>query len=281
MPALASSPSNISRKDDAHEQARIFEYLSKLPVFSPSALQLLGVSIESDSAMETFSEAFRSDPALAADLLVVVNSAAFASRCHIETIHHALTFLGLERVRSLASTIALKISMHASQRKEEVRSVWAHGIATAVVAEELGTVYGLPGLYTAALMHDLGRLGLLLAAGSKYAEILSGTFDDMEEANRREKTLFGIDHCQAGTMLGRTWDFPDGLQAHMSGHHGNAQPGTPQEFVQTACMAADFLGFPEVQRRDVELTSPLWEKSGLSLDRIREMIAQRTAILDG
>jgi HD-like signal output (HDOD) protein len=281
MATLTSSRSDISREDDAHEQARIFEHLSKLPIFSPSALQLLSVSIENDSAMEAFSEAFRSDPALAADLLLVVNSAAFASRYHIETIHHALTFLGLDRARSLASTIALKISMRTSQRKEDVRSVWVHGIASAVIAEELGTIHGARGLYTAALMHDLGRLGLLLAAGSSYAEFLSGTFDDMEEAIRREKTLFGIDHCQAGTMLGRTWNFPAGLQAHMGAHHDDAPPSGPQKFVQIACMAADFLEFPEVQRRDLELTAPVWEKSRLSLDRIREKIIQRTALLDG
>ena len=281
MPTLTPSLSDIRREDHAQEQARIFEYLSKLPVFSPSALQLLSVSTENDSAMEAFSEAFRSDPALAADLLLVVNSAAFASRCHIETIRHALTFLGLDRVRSLASTIALKIAMRTSQRKEDVRSVWAHGIAAAVVAEELGTIHGVPGLYTAALLHDLGRLGLLLAAGSRYAEALSLTFDDMEESNRLERTLFGIDHCQAGTMLGRTWSFPAGLQANMGAHHEKAPPSGPQELVQIACMAADFLGFPEVQRRDLELTAPVWEKTGLSLDHIREKITQRTALLDG
>jgi HD-like signal output (HDOD) protein len=281
MPPRTSQRSDISRENDAHEQARIFEYLTKLPVFSPSALQLLSVSTESDSAMEAFSEAFGSDPALAADLLVVVNLGVFAPRCHIETIRHALTFLGLDRVRSLASTIALKIAMRTSQRKEDVRTVWAHGIAAAVVAEELGTIHSVAGLYTAALMHDLGRLGLFLVAGSRYAEVLSGTFDDIEESNRLERTLFGIDHCQAGAMLGRTWNFPVGLQASMGAHHENVPPSAPQKLVQIACMAADFLGFPEVRRRDLELTAPVWEKTGLSLDHIREKITQRTVLLDG
>ena len=251
-----------------------------MPAFSPSALRLLSISTDSDSAMESFSESFRSDPALAADLLVAANSAEFASSCRIETIRHALTFLGLDRVRSLASTIALRIAMRTSHRKEDVRPVWAHSIAAAVVAEELGTIHKMPELYTAALMHDLGRLGLLLAAGSRYVEVLSSTFDDIEESNRLEKVLFGIDHCQAGVMLGRTWSFPAGLQAHMGAHHESVLSGAPRQFVQTACLAADFLGYPEVQRRDLELTAPVWEKTGLSMDRIREKIVQRTALLD-
>jgi HD-like signal output (HDOD) protein len=273
-------PSDTSEKNDA-EKARIFEHLSKLPVFSPSALRLLSVSTESDSAMGAFFEAFGSDPALAADLLLAVNSAAFASRCPIETIRHALTFLGLDRARSLASSIALKIAMRSFGRKEHARSVWTHGIAAAVVAEELRTNHGAPELYTAALMHDLGRLGLLLADESRYAAILSGMYDDLEESNRLERTLFGIDHCQAGEMLGRTWLFPTGLQASMGAHHEAVPPSKLQEFVQIACMTADFLGFPEVQRRDLEQTAPVWEKTGISLDNMREKIAQRIAVLGG
>jgi HD-like signal output (HDOD) protein len=169
--------------------------------------------------------------------------------------------------------------MRTSQRKEETRSVWAHGVAAAVVAEELGTIHKVAGLYTAALTHDLGRLGLLLADGSRYAEVLSATFDDIEESNRLERTLFGIDHCQAGEMLGRTWNLPAGLRASMGAHHEVVPPGKPQELVQMACMAADFLGFPEVRRRDSEVTAAVWEKAGLPLDDIREKIAQRTTIL--
>jgi HD-like signal output (HDOD) protein len=139
----------------------------------------------------------------------------------------------------------------------------------------------MPGLYTAALMHDLGRLGLLLVDGPRYAEVLSGTYDDIEESNRLETALFGVDHCQAGLMLGRTWSFPDELQANMSAHHDIVPLSAPREFIQTACMAADFLGFPEVQRRDLERTEPLWERTGLSPDRLRAKIAQRAALLDG
>ena len=276
-----SMPSDMSQENYSREQARIFEHLSRLPVFSPSALHLLGVSTESDSAMEAFAEAFGSDPALAADLLVVVNSGVFAPRGHIETIRHALTFLGLDRARSLASTMALKIAMRNFRHKERARPVWAHGIAAAVVGEELGTVHGVPGLYTAALMHDLGRLGLLLADGSRYAEVLSGTYDDIEESNRLERTLLGIDHCQAGEMLGRTWNFPAGLLASMSAHHEIVPPSKPGELVRMACLAADSLGFPEVQRRDVERTAPVWEKTGLSLDHVREKITQRMGVLGG
>jgi len=48
-----------------------------------------------------------------------------------------------------------------------------HGIATAVVSEILGKSCNIPGMYTVGLLHDLGRLGLLLSAGQRYAELLA------------------------------------------------------------------------------------------------------------
>ena len=282
MPSVAASQAGSRRENDPDQLARIFAKLSKLPAFHPSVLQLLNISIESDSSMQAFSDAFRSDPALAADLLMAANSVEFGSRRQIETIPHALSFLGLYRVRSLASTVALRMVMRASEvKKEDVRPVWAHGIAAAIVAEELGAIRNAPGLYAAALTHDLGRLGLLLTGASAYVEALSKTFENIEDSNNAERTLFGINHCQAGAKLGQTWGLSVGLQAGMAGHHQNAPMSAPRRIVQIACLAADFLGYPEVQRRDLELSAEVWKQTGLSEGHIREKIAQRTALLDG
>ena len=58
--------------------------------------------------------------------------------------------------------------------------------------------YKFAGMYTAGLTHDLGRLGLRLAGGDQYAEYMSQEFADLAEANALEKSLFGMNHCEAG-----------------------------------------------------------------------------------
>ena len=137
FPVSDAMQPNVSSHDLADQHARVMERLSKLPPFRPASLRLLAVSTDGYSAMDDFSRIFTADPAMAADLLLVANSMEFGSRSRIETIRHALSFLGLERVRSLASTIAVSAAVHQASR-ESVRPVWLHSIATAVIAEKLG-----------------------------------------------------------------------------------------------------------------------------------------------
>lgn len=82
-----------------------YERLTRLPTFHPTAIKLMTLSTESDSALADFEEVFKADLTLTADLLLTANSAAFGLRSRVDTIRHALTLLGLERVRSLAFNI--------------------------------------------------------------------------------------------------------------------------------------------------------------------------------
>jgi len=193
--------------------------LSKLPPFHGAALKLLNVSVDASSAIAQFEEAFKSDAALSAELLLVVNSAAFGVRTRIESIGHAITFLGLERVRALANTVAFSSYVRNVPRTECVRRMWSHSIATAVSAEAVGSLYGMPDGYTAGLMHDLGRLSLLRVLGSPYEVTTSHTFSNTADANEMEKGLFGLTHCEAGELVARGWGFPENLIACMAHHH--------------------------------------------------------------
>ena len=112
--------------------AAIAGKLSKLPPFGPAVQKLLRISLEDDSATRSFEEAFKSDPALTAELLVMANSAAFGGRSRVQTIALAIRNLGLEQVRSLATTSALRSHTQRGQNHQYLASVWAHAVATAM-----------------------------------------------------------------------------------------------------------------------------------------------------
>ena len=259
--------------------AAIAGKLSRLPPFGPAVLKLLSISLDDASALKSFEEVFRSDPALTAELLVMANSAAFGVRLRVQTIGVAIRHLGLERVRSIAATSALRSHTRGGEPPQYLASLWAHGIASAVAAEALGDACGCPGLYTPGLMHDLGRLGLFLAGGQRYAVELSKEFPDIEHANQVERNMFGMTHCQAGALVAAAWGFPESLAACMGQHHlmaagvgdgmadgvadgvaGGAR-GDPRGLIATACRMADSLGFPEVPLSE----APGWPKLRPSL----------------
>jgi HD-like signal output (HDOD) protein len=220
--------------------------LAHLPPFGPAVLKLLSIALEEDSAARSFEDVFKSDPALTAELLMLANSAAFGGRARVHTIRVALRHLGLERVRSMAATSALRSHTHRGRRNQYLASVWAHSIASAAAAEALGDASGWPGLYTLGLTHDLGRLGLFLAGGPVYGDELSKVFANVEQANEVELGLFGMTHCEAGALVAATWGFPEDLAACMGEHHIMPSGSESRGLIATACRMADSLGFPEV-----------------------------------
>jgi HD-like signal output (HDOD) protein len=249
--------------------ATIAGKLSKLPPFGTAVLKLLRISLDDESAVSLFEEAFKSDPALTAELLVMANSAAYGGRSRYQTIGMALRFLGLERVRSLAATSALRSHTNRGQQSQYLASVWAHSVASAVAAEALGALCGYPDLYTLGLTHDLGRLGLYLAGGQQYAVELSKDFADIEEANQVERNLCGMTHCQAGALVAASWGFPETLATSMGEHHAmpTGVSAGPRGLIGTACQMADSLGFPEVPLSE----TPAWPELGPSLENFPQL----------
>jgi HD-like signal output (HDOD) protein len=261
----------VDRLNSAETQntcAAIAGKLSKLPPFGPAVLKLLNISLDDGSAATSFEEVFKSDPALTAELLVMANSAAYGGRSRVQTIRQAIRHLGLEAVRSMAATSALRSHTQRGQPHQYLASVWAHSIATAVAAEALGDLCGYPGLYTLGLTHDLGRLGLFLAGGQPYSDELSKDFPDIEQANEVERNRFGMTHYEAGSLVAAARGFPDSLAVCMGEHHVMpAGRGDPRGLIVTSCQMADSLGFPEVPLSN----TPAWPKLDPALEGLPQL----------
>lgn len=233
----------------------IFSRLSRLPALRPSALRLLSVSLESDRAMSDFEAIFKSDPVLAADLLILANSPTFGVRATVHNIRHAIALLGMERIRSLAFAVAVKGYLRTGRWADALQVSWQHSIATAVIAESLGAAEqsAVPLLYTGGLMHDVGRLALFQVSSEKYGQVLSTEYANVQEYLNLEKLLFGCGHDDAGAFLAAAWGFPTTLCDCIRFHHWDVAVHAGQffELVGVACRLADCLGFPEVNRGDL------------------------------
>jgi HD-like signal output (HDOD) protein len=248
--------------------------LNRLPAFNDTAVKLLVRPFRDDESISSIEASFRSDPAMASQLLAAANSAAMGLRSHVGTLRHALTVLGFNRIRALVVTIATSGYMRQFPL-EVVRPIWSHGIATAVIAEQLaGYSDRLSGaaLYTAGLTHDLGRLGLLAADRHRYTAFLTARYQDRDESERVECDQFGVIHTVAGGLLTQLWGFPENLCGHCENHHSESGFDTEEDrIIHTACLLADAIGHPEVRLRSMPEPEEL-----SSLDHAcREMVAAR------
>ena len=155
--------------------------------------------------------------------------------------------LGLTRVQSLIMTVATTNYMRAAFRTEALTKCWRHTLASAIVSRELARASSQEPdrAYTLGLLHDIGRLGLLVGYPDAYNEILAEADRDAVSLLDLEKRRFGMDHCEAGRLLMEEWGLPQEVLVAAGRHHDPPQGGPFDmlHIVHLACRFADTLGY--------------------------------------
>ena len=222
--------------------------LRRLPPFPAVATKLLRLLSNDDVAVREIVQLIRADPALASELMRVVNSPLYGFPSRISSIQNAVTLLGLQTVRGFALTVSMKGFLHTALRLDLLRRIWRHSLACGILCEDISAACstsqgGDDRAYTAGLLHNVGRLGLFVAHPRAYAELL--TQPPPGDLLEREREAFGLDHCEAGAWLAHSWGLPQDLEAVIAGHH--QPPGGAAfdlaDLVRVAVLLTDALAF--------------------------------------
>jgi len=221
--------------------------LSKIPPFPPIVLRVFDLLASEDVEIRKLVELLTADAAFSAQILRMANSPLFGFHSRIDSLQHALVILGLRRVRSLAMTVATANYMQTALKIKELDRCWRHTLACALLTEELARACSLPDdvAYTAGLLHDIGRLGLLVAHPKQYAQLLEEASRNALELLDLEQKLFGVDHCEAGRFLAQQWNLPEDIMI-VAGRHHDPPDGPAQDLTTLTylgCQLADTLGF--------------------------------------
>ena len=220
--------------------------LPPFPWITTKVLQLFSTAGD-DVEARRLTELIRTDASLASELLRRANSALFGLRSQVSSIEHAVTMLGLERVKTLAMTLGLGSYLKTSLRVAVLRHCWRHSLGCALLGEEFAEACGLrpDQAYTAGLLHDVGRLALLVKYPQSYANLLSVVIENHFSMLQSERDLFDIDHCEAGSWLAEGWDFPEELVQVIGDHHRPPSDHSSDllRLIHVTCRLADSFGF--------------------------------------
>lgn len=222
--------------------------IKSLPPFPAVATKLLGVISDEDADFREVSRLIMTDTALSSQVLRLSNSSLFGFSQEVKSVLKALCLVGANRVRDMLVTVALKD--YVSPRESPVLGAcWRHSLASALWGEALAQWYVLdrPMLYTAAIVHDLGRIALFKLSPDAYGRFLEKAASEaMHDYRDMEHDNFTIDHCQVGGYLSKLWQFQSGLVDVIAHHHDAVTPASPRVrvLVQAACTAASMSGFP-------------------------------------
>ncbi|MBN1980162.1 MAG: HDOD domain-containing protein [Chitinivibrionales bacterium] len=185
------------------------------------------------------------DQVLCGQLLSIANSSYSASQRTIGTVAEAIIRLGTATVLEIAMAkfISGPLHMQLPQYGYMTDELWRHSVAAAVAAENMNKyctkkVNGIA--FTAALMHDIGKLAFIEKitneAVNKLFELLRQSMSWVEA----ERVLFGFTHADVGAAVARQWHLPLVVEEALRDHNSVYQEssgGKPSEITDCVRIA--------------------------------------------
>jgi putative nucleotidyltransferase with HDIG domain len=225
--------------------------LKKVPPFPPVAAKLLGLLSNPKVEVSEVADLISSDATFTARLLQRVNSIEFGLVSPVTNVRQAVALLGLDLTRQITVTHATAAYMKGALKTAELRRCWQHTVATAVLAEEIAQASEAFAnvAFTAGIMHDVGRLGLLVAYPEEYESVIRDAADRCLDLLDFEREKFGLHHAEAGNLLAERWGLPSEMRVIAGRHHDPCEGSelTLLRIVHVACRLADVFGYDIVK----------------------------------
>jgi putative nucleotidyltransferase with HDIG domain len=197
--------------------------LEGIPTLSRTFQKLTEALNTSDVSILELSAIIEQDPALAAKVLQIVNSARFARAREVNTIFEAVQLLGFNLLQALVIGVQMFQACNKISKTELFETVWAHSFQTAVCAKKLAEFENLDTdkceeAFLIGLLHDIGKV-VLGATCPDYEPIWKECGKNSQLLTTREREVIGATHATAGAYLLRLWGLPEPICSAIEAHH--------------------------------------------------------------
>jgi len=92
-------------------------------------------------------------------------------------------------------------------------------------------------LFTAGLLHDVGKVALNEHVAQEYAEIARRVFTDRISFCEAEREVLGFTHPEVGARLAESWNLPESIINCIKYHHEPETLSTPDALVDAVHLA--------------------------------------------
>ena len=182
-----------------------------LPTLPEIALKVRQAADDTGTNLQQLGEIISQDPALSLGMIKVANSVIFGRRVKAETVHQAVTRIGLRQIKSIATAMALE---HVFVSKNEfistyMKKSWSKSIDVTSVAIVLMNQYlathkhqhlTLDTITLAGLVHNIGILPILTEAENHQDIFANPTF--LKQAISKLSNKIGM-------AVSKSWEFSD------------------------------------------------------------------------
>jgi HD-like signal output (HDOD) protein len=210
--------------------------LTALPANARTFQELSGAMTDPNTHTADISRIVAKDTALSVKLLQIVNSSFFGRRSAITSINAAVTFVGMEMIKSLALSACVFNALEASPAARpllqdlQARSLRKAHFARSLLKESRHADEA----FTAALLLDVGQAVLAICSPERFSEAIQIARAENRPLHEVEKEKFGAAHPEVGACLLGIWGLPLELIEIVAHHHSPSNV----KHAQTATLAA-------------------------------------------
>jgi putative nucleotidyltransferase with HDIG domain len=203
---------------------QILSQVDHLPAAPRVAQQVLQLVSDPNFSFKALMETVRLDPGVTAHVLRMCNSPYYGLRRKVSSLQEALTYLGTNAVVDIVLTsqvVGVYKKSHDGYRLAS-GELWRHSMAVALMAQSLGEkrkYKEVPTLFTAALLHDVGKLILSQYVKEEFSRIEKLVTEEGKSFVEAEREVLGVDHALLGALVARHWNFPEPIARAIAFHH--------------------------------------------------------------
>ncbi len=202
----------------------IVSKVDELPSLPHIVVKVMELTEDPDSTAFDINEVINQDQNMTAQVLRMANSVYYGYSRRIATVTDAIVLVGFNAVRSivLAASVSKILKKELKGYVLGEGELWKHSQCTAVFARMLAkkTKYRSVELaYTAALLHDIGKLVLNSYLSDSYKEVLAIVNEEKTPFDQVEDNIFGFNHATVGGKVAEKWNLPSDLVEAISCHH--------------------------------------------------------------
>lgn len=206
------------------DMAKVLKSIDQLPPLPEVSQKILQLVNDPESSAADIVTVVRHDQSVTANVLRLCNSAYFGLKRRIDSLVEAIVLIGQNQ---LAELVMISSCTHLFRNEHKGYNMkkgglWRHSIACALLSQIVLKRMGLApdhGLYTAALLHDIGKVILDNYMQDKYQQVISRIQEANVPFHVAEQETLGVDHAEVGAQVMEAWNLPDNIVRGIRMHH--------------------------------------------------------------
>ncbi len=211
--------------EDIHKQiGKMVSRINDLPPLPTLVSKVLDMLSNPEIPFEEIEAIISRDQALVAKLIKVGNSALYGGLQKVGSLRQVLTRLGLKTTRNLVLAASTRSYFLGNRQSLRIwgQFLWQHAVETGLAARRIAESMQYPDpeeAFVGGLIHDIGKLIMLILYSKPYIEILKMKKVNQVASKSAEMQVLGCDHEQIGKLLMDRWNMPESAKACARFHH--------------------------------------------------------------